>query len=281
MRIAQIIVPNASHYDRKSQRIDASLLASRHEVLTTSFEGAVAECANVAHVYGGSGFDAPQASRFRVPYVASGAPRPARFTWRKPVLPNVIVSPLDLAEAVEDHYFEPLPPPRPATPPFRLGSFGRQRPGVMNLIEQTLSRTQRFRDDIEWLLFDEAPAPEDLAGVEAWVDPATSESDYDGFVAEAIVAGRPVVASRTPVNSVRLEKGRTGFLVPPGDPNELTHAILAALFKSEVASVKIEAARQTAAKFRPRHRLRALERIYEALIHETKPRPFDVAKTRS
>jgi glycosyltransferase involved in cell wall biosynthesis len=80
------------------------------------------------------------------------------------------------------------------------------------------------------------------------------------------VSGKIVVASRTEVNAQRLEQGRTGLLVPPNDPNELTHAILAALFKPEVARSKIEAARQTAGKFRPRQRVRVLERIYESLI---------------
>lgn len=127
-------------------------------------------------------------------------------------------------------------------------------------------RLQRTRDDITWRLFDKTPTPHDLAGVDLWVDPATSENDLDGFVAEALVVGLPVVAARTAINAARLEKGRTGWLVPPGDPNEMTHAILSALFKSEVASNKLTAARQTAAKFRARHRLRVLLHLYESLV---------------
>jgi len=55
------------------------------------------------------------------------------------------------------------------------------------------------------------------------------------------------------------------FLVPPNDANELAHAILAALFKPEVAQQKIDAARQTREKFRPRRRLGVLTQIYESL----------------
>ena len=51
------------------------------------------------------------------------------------------------------------------------------------------------------------------------------------------------------------------LVVLPNDPNELTHAILAALFKPEVAQQKIEAARQTISKFHPRQRLRALQQM--------------------
>ena len=91
------------------------------------------------------------------------------------------------------------------------------------------------------------------------------DADFDGFAAEAMVGGALAIASRTPLNVHRLEKGRTGFLVPSGDANELTHAILAALFKPELAQQKLEAARQTISKFRPRQRLRALTSLYESL----------------
>ncbi|HEX7191000.1 MAG TPA: glycosyltransferase, partial [Thermoanaerobaculia bacterium] len=109
------------------------------------------------------------------------------------------------------------------------------------------------------------PEPEELAGLGAWVDPAVKEDDYDGFVAEALVAGVNVVATATPINVQRLEKGRTGLLVPPNDPNEMTHAILTALFKPEVARARSDASRQTVGKFRAGQRIRALMRIYESI----------------
>ena len=106
---------------------------------------------------------------------------------------------------------------------------------MRNSVEQTMARIRRFRDDVDWQIFDQRPSPEDLGSVDLWVDPAAEENDFDGFVAEALVVGLPVVATRTPINDLRLEQGRTGFLVPPRDPNEMTHAILSALFKTEVA----------------------------------------------
>ena len=169
---------------------------------------------------------------------------------------------LDLPEAVEEGYFVGAHSVRPrarAARPYTLGSFNRRK--VRRMIEATIPRIHRTREDVEWLLLDEPPTVEDFAQFDAWVDPAIEDDDYDGFVAEALVAGKIVVASRTPINVKRLEKGRTGILVPPGDANELTHAILAALFKPEVAQQKIEAARQTISKFHPRQRLRALTRL--------------------
>ena len=255
MRIAQVLLPGASFYDRKSCQIDHAGLSPRHEL--TDPAGAA-----LVHLYGPPGFEAPAA-----PYIASGLPR-RRFAWRKARQPSAIVSPLDnLPEAVDESWFAMRPDPkRAAAARAVIGTFHRHRPGVANMIEQTLSRIHRFRDDVDWLVFDAPPSFDDLSGVDAWVDPATSRNDYDGFVAEALVAGKAVVASRTEINTRRLDQGMSGFLVPPGDPNELTHAILGALFKSEVASLKIERARQMAGKFHPRLRLRALETIYEAVI---------------
>ena len=134
---------------------------------------------------------------------------------------------------------------------------------INRLIQQTIPRLHRTRDDIEWLLLDRVPGPDDFAPFDAWVDPAIDANDFDGFVAEALVCGKVVVASRTPINVKRLEEGRNGLLVPPGDGNELTHAILAALFKPEVAQQKIEAAQQTISKFHPRQRLRVLVPLLE------------------
>ena len=254
MRIVQIVLPGVSHYETKSQRADRAALSGQHEFVDD------VQKADVAHVY--AGMDLPRGAfvGFPVPYIASAPLAPARWAWRKPAAPRVVVTPENLPEVVDDRYFA-----APATPPGTntIGSFARD--STRNHVEQTLHRIERFRDDVTWKLFTGPPTPEDLATVDVWVDPAVEEHDYDGFVAEALVVGLPVVAARTSVNLQRLEKGRTGFLVPPRDPNEMTHAILSALFKPEVAQDRIGAARQTIAKFRVRQRVRVLLQLYESL----------------
>jgi hypothetical protein len=254
MRILQIVLPGASRYELKSQQADRAALSERHEVVDD------VRNADVAHVY--AGMELPRAAfvGFPIPYLASAPLAPARWTWRKPVEPRMVVTPENLPEAVDDAYFATVAAP-PGTN--TIGSFARK--STRNHVEQTLHRIERFRDDVRWKLFDDPPSPADLAGVDVWVDPAVEEHDYDGFVAEALVVGLPVVAARTGVNALRLEKGRTGFLVPPRDPNEMTHAILSALFKPEVAQARIGAAKQTIAKYRMRQRLRVLLQLYESL----------------
>ena len=263
MRIAQVVLPGASEYERKSQRIDQAALAARHDVVLVGLDDVRGSGAQLAHVYATGELERAAFVGFPVPYVASATFRKARWTWRKAREPERVIAPPEVPEAVEDSYFETRAaalPPQSRT----IGSFARE--STRNMVEQTMVRLQRTRGDLAWRIFDKTPAPDDLAGVDLWVDPATSENDLDGFVAEALVVGLPVVAARTAINSARLEKGRTGWLVPPGDPNEMTHAILSALFKPEVASNKQTAARQTASKFRSRQRLRVLLHLYESLV---------------
>jgi hypothetical protein len=177
-----------------------------------------------------------------------------------------VVSPVGgeaVPEAVEEQWFVPRRP-SVARDAKTVASFARDE--VRSLVDRTLSRIHRFRSDVTWHLYEREPTPEDLAGVDAWIDPAAAENDFDGFSAEALVLGLPVVATRTALNSWRLENGRTGFLVPLNDANELTHAILAALFKVEVAESRQLAAKQTVSKFRPRQRQRILTRLYEQQI---------------
>ena len=276
MRIAQIILPSASEYEKKSQRVDRAALAERHEVVVIPIEEAATSGAQLAHVYATGELPSALFRHFPLPYVSSTDVQKSRWPFGRPVEPRYVLSPViekvegsrhqPLPEAVEEAYFA-----RPLTlalSPRRgegtvVGSFARA--STKNMVEQTLARIHRFREDVTWRLFDRVPAPEDLAGVDVWVDPAIDEVDFDGFVAEALVVGLPVVASRTPINIARLERGRTGFLVPPRDPNEMTHAILAALFKREASEDKQSAARQTVSKFRPRQRVRVLSHMYETL----------------
>jgi hypothetical protein len=258
--IAQLLLPDASEYERKSQRIDFAALSAEHQF------GEIAN-ADIVHIYAPHGFDPGVVRDLGRPYVSNARPKNRRFG--KSVQPHNVITPLKetietfIPEAVDETYFG-----NPATwqPGNRkiVGSY--RRANTNNLIEQTAARIHRFRDDVDWLLFDTAPSPSDLQSVDVWADPAVDENDFDGFVAEAIAAGTAVIASRTAINTQRLEKGRTGVLVPPRDPNEWTHAILTALFKPEFRHARVIAAQQTASKFRPRHRARALTQLYESIV---------------
>lgn len=264
MRIAQILLPSASEYERKSQRADFAALSGEHEVVLAT--PADAQNADIAHVYATGELPSAPFVGFRIPYVSSAGVKVSRWSLRKPVPPRQVLTPQSVPEVVEDIYYARQPAFGTGQGRKIVGSYGRD--SVRNMVEQTLARIHRFRDDVRWTVFTDPPAPNDLASVDLWADPAVEEKDYDGFVAEALVVGLPVVASRTAINAGRLEQGRTGLLVPPRDPNEMTHAILAALFKSEVAQTKIQAARTTVSKFRSRQRIRVLVPLYETLTRQ-------------
>lgn len=264
MRIVHLVLPRASEYDKKSQRIDFAALRRDHEVVLAESPRSL-PTADVAQVYG----PPARLPRMRMPFIATSHPR-WQFRFRRPA---ILVSPVKreafeyLPEAVGEEWFSAgaaaHPPAGDGARRYTIGSF--RRGSIASIVEETVPRLHRTRDGIEWLLLDHAPSPADLRQFDAWIDPVADESDFDGFVAEALVSGKPVVASRTPINMQRLEKGRTGFLVPANDPNELTHAILTALFKTEVAQQRTEAAGQTISKFVPRQRLRVLMHMLETL----------------
>ena len=265
VRIAQILLPVASQYERKSQRIDAAALAGSHEVTLVSIAELNRSSADLAHVYGPHELAPRDFAKFPLQYVANGTLAASRLPWRRGVAPAAIGTPLDnLPEAVEEAWFNAVH--QPSAEGKTIGTYDGGREGVRSMIDRSTIRLQRFRGDVVWRIFDRPPAPSDLSLVDVWVDPAAHEQDFDGFVAEALVLGLPVVATRTPLNWLRLEKGRTGFTPPANDPNELVHAILAALFKPELAQQKTQAAKQTRSKFRPRQRLRILTQLYETLL---------------
>lgn len=270
MRIAQVELPDASEYEKKCRRVDAAGLAGAgHEAFACEVAEAARSGAQLAHVYTGRVLSSRQAAGLRLPFVASAEVPRRRWPLRRPPEPRFVILPLPppdgdprlrhVPEAVEERYFAAPAGARPEGR--RVGVF--VRASVRNAIEQVQHRLHRTREDVEWLLLEAPPTPDDLAGVDLWIDPARGDDDLDGFVAEALVSRLPIVATRTAINVWRLEQGRSGVLVRPADPNEMTHAILAALFKPEVTAGRLEAARQTVARFRTRQRLRHLAQIYQ------------------
>ena len=285
MRVAQVLLSGLSLYEQKCHRLDAKALSSTHEVVEiaagssasnsgSGFEGRLlrsliaSEC-DVAHIYG-SPLPPAMARQIAVPFVAATEVGPNRSFFRrlrKRARSRAIppAGPGAIAEPVDDEFLRPLLRHRPEGE-WIVGSAGPQRPGMRTILELTLARIYRFREDVSWHLMDEAPQPEDLAAVDIWVDPASDDGDADGFTAEALVAGLPVIASRTAVNRFRTDEGRAALLVPPGDPNELTHAILTALFKPEAIAGRLAAAKELQPRFSPARRAEALAAVYRELL---------------
>lgn len=253
MKIAQLVLEGAPLYELKSQRIDAEMLSAEHEVAAWPTHDA-----ELVHVYGPHELPSRLFRNFPRPYVAAGTPAPARLWFDEPRMPAASTS--AIPEAIERGVGERGVGVSPREH-YTIGVLVGRR-NVRPLVDATAHRLARFREDVDWRLFDAPPTPEEMNHLHLWFDPALDERDLDGYTAEALASGLHVVATRTPVNTQRLDGGRAGFLAPPNDPNELTHAIVTALFKPEISGPKLEAARDAAARFDPSRRRDALLDLY-------------------
>lgn len=255
MRLLQLVTADAPACERKLQAIDRRTLEDAHEVTTWTGKdsriiasgGADFDASRIAaeierlqpdvvHVYGPVSLPPDFGRRWASPWVATGRPVKRRFSFRAPALPTATVAATGsdaIPEAVAREYLSGARSYSAKMSGRRLiGSTGRGA-GMSEMVEAVFARLARFRDDIDWNVFDAFPSNEEMDQVDVWVDPAIDDADFDGFVAEALVRGRLIVAARTPINAWRLAGGKYGVLVRPADPNEMAHAIVNALFKPE------------------------------------------------
>jgi len=130
----------------------------------------------------------------------------------------------------------------------------------------TMARLGRFRDDIEWRVFETVPSAAEIRELDLWIDPALDNLDFDGGTAEALCSRKTVVASRTEINRVRTAEGTAAFLVPAGDPNEMTHAILMALFKPELRKPRSQRLITIAERFNGALRSERLLNLYRSIL---------------
>ncbi|MGA7614263.1 MAG: hypothetical protein WBX15_03695 [Thermoanaerobaculia bacterium] len=288
MHIIQLQFSTATLFDMKIRSIDQHILSTDNRVEVWEASGdelhapqgdpvppselarrSASEGWDVVHVYGPVPRTPSVLRGLRAPYVAPSDPAPSLLPWRRTPLPAARVGASEFAtvrEAVAPRFFESVARSSgaPEGAPKRIGGFAGPRPRK-EAIAAVASRVIRFREDIEWRFFEEPPDPEDLDELDLWIDATPHEDDADGFTAEALVRRRVVVASRTPLNAWRLDGGRAGFLVPPDDPNEMAHAILGALFKSEISEPRRRVTAASRERFRPELRRDELLRLYGAV----------------
>jgi glycosyltransferase involved in cell wall biosynthesis len=92
-----------------------------------------------------------------------------------------------------------------------------------------------FRDDVAHL----------LSAMDLFVHAALKEP-FGTAIVEAMAAGKPVIASRTPGPEEIVEDGITGLLTPPGDALALAEAMLAVLGNNALGARLADAARAVA-----------------------------------
>ena len=104
------------------------------------------------------------------------------------------------------------------------------------------------------------------AAVMRYISVVVVPSRYEPFgivAVEAMASGRPVVASAVGGLSEIVADGRTGLLVPPGDPDRLAGALSRLLDLPDVRAAMGSAARQRVAeKFSPQASIQAYAAEY-------------------
>jgi L-malate glycosyltransferase len=120
---------------------------------------------------------------------------------------------------------------------FQFAGDGPERPRL-----EERARAREVASHIEFLGHRE-DVPDLLAAADAFVLPSRSEAFPNGVI-EAMAAGLPVVASAVGGMVNLIESGRTGLLVPPGDPEALLLALTSLIEKPAWAADLGRAARQ-------------------------------------
>lgn len=235
--------------------------ASFDDLLNTLSRGS----ASLLHVHGTGEPPRRLLRGLTIPWICDHRMKLPRSLFRPVPTPAVVLADRELPEAVSDDWFVVRHVSDGRAGARRVGSFARND-RARNNSEQSSGRIRRFREDVEWILFDAPPTPDELAALDLWVDPASSEDDVDGMVPEALACLTPVVAAKTERNSKRLDGGKAGLLPPVGDHNEMTHAVLNVLFKEEVAAPLRRHARLVRERFRPANRRAAIEAVYAEVI---------------
>jgi glycosyltransferase involved in cell wall biosynthesis len=139
---------------------------------------------------------------------------------------------------------------------------GSERQHLESLVKETGCSNQvvwtGFRDDVLQLL----PA------FDLFIQP----SHYEGLpntVLEAMAAGLPVVTTRVGGTPELVLDGKTGLLVPPGDPAGLAEAISALLVNSETRdSMGLAGRKRVKLHFSVDEMVRKTELLYEQLLAE-------------
>jgi len=113
---------------------------------------------------------------------------------------------------------------------------------------------------------------DDVPCIMAGIDLLVAPSLWEGFglvLLEAMVAGRPIVASRVSAIPEVVADGETGILVPPKDPQALAEAILRLASDQELARRMGEAGRERIEeRFSAKRMVKMTENLYDGLIKQ-------------
>ncbi len=120
--------------------------------------------------------------------------------------------------------------------------------------------------------------PSLLAALDVLVHASVEPEPSGGVIAEGMAMGRPVIATNIGGPPEVIEDGRTGFLVPPGDPEALAEKIILLVREPERRRAMGRAAREfVTSNFSLERDSRRLEAIYDEVLGEKPARPIPIS----
>src|SRR5437899_6546040 len=106
-----------------------------------------------------------------------------------------------------------------------------------------------------------------MATLDLLVSPSTQPEGFGQSIVEAMLAGKPVIASAAGGPTELIEDGVTGRLVPPSDVQALTRAISDLLDNPTESAAMGRRARERAVKlYDIRETTRLVEAVYERVL---------------
>ena len=138
---------------------------------------------------------------------------------------------------------------------------GPERPGLERLANQL-----RFTRRVHLLGFVPHGQVASLLGASDVLAMPSRYEELGTALLEGMQAGLPIVASATGGIPQVIEHGRTGLLVPPGDPEALAAALMRILRDRTLAARLGDAASREAAKYDWSHLARRVLRVYERVL---------------
>jgi glycosyltransferase involved in cell wall biosynthesis len=109
--------------------------------------------------------------------------------------------------------------------------------------------------------------PELIQLLDVVVHASVKPEPFGRVIAEGMAMAKPVVAAMNGGPLEIIDEGRTGFLVPPGDPEKLARRIIELLTdRSRADAFGRDARQEAAARFSPGSHARLVERVYDNVL---------------
>lgn len=129
--------------------------------------------------------------------------------------------------------------------------------------------------DLAWLPGERTDVPDVMRGLDCFVLPSLAEG-ISNTILEAMSSGLPVLATAVGGNADLVDDGRTGVIVPAGDPGAMATALAQLAGDPQAAAAMGQAGRQAVLqRFSLQAMVASYEALYDRLLGRTEHQPLN------